>query len=467
MNRRTFLRLLMSGTAGLALTGLRCAGQSEPPNIVLILADDLGWNEVGCYGSDFYETPNIDRLATQGMRFTAAYAACPVCSPTRASLMTGKYPARLHLTDFIKGGDPPPGSPLKHPDWQKFLPLSEITIAELLQPAGYATAAFGKWHLSIDKTPPASLPYNPDKQGFDESFVTYKPSRSLAKPWQTPENDGHNVHIITGKSLDFLDRHQQQPFFLYISHNSIHDPVMEKQALIEKYRAKLPPNGPPAQAVLGAMIETLDDSVGQVMQKLDDLDLADNTLLIFFSDNGGLDGGAKAGFPSMAPLRGGKADLYEGGIRVPLIARWPGKIPAGTTSAEPVNSIDFFPTFAAAAGHRQLPPNVDGVNLLPVLEQQRSLNRNALFWHYPHYHSAGDGPSGAVRAGKYKLIEWYEALLLDRPHPVELYDLSKDIGERHDLADAMPDRARQLQDLLHHWRERVGAQMPVPVEQTN
>ncbi|HKJ67603.1 MAG TPA: sulfatase-like hydrolase/transferase, partial [bacterium] len=213
MDRRKFLKLTGAGLAAVTVqsTGL-ISGCAQPararPNIILILADDLGWNQVGCYDSDYYETPNIDRLASQGMRLTDAYAACPVCSPTRASIMTGKYPARLHITDFIAGGDPPSGAPLAHPDWQKYLPLEEVTIAEALKKEGYATAEFGKWHLSIEKTPPESLPYNPDKQGFDESFVTYKPVESMAKEWQTPENDAHNVHIITEKSLGFIEAHQ-------------------------------------------------------------------------------------------------------------------------------------------------------------------------------------------------------------------------------------------------------------------
>ncbi len=466
MNRRNFLKLTGAGLAALTAQSIGLfTGCVRPartkPNIVLILADDLGWNQVGCYGSDYYETPNIDRLASRGMRFTDAYAACPVCSPTRASLLTGKYPARLHITDFIAGGDPPPGAPLEHPDWQKYLPLEEVTIAEALKREGYATAAFGKWHLSIDKTPPESLPYNPDKQGFDESFVTYKPVESMAKEWQTPENDAHNVHIITEKSLGFIESHQSEPFFLYVSHNSIHTPVMEKEALIEKYRRKLPPDGPEEKAVIGAMIETLDNSVRRIMEKLDELDLAQDTLLMFYSDNGGLDQAEREGFPTMSPLRGGKADLYEGGIRVPLIVWWPGQVPAGTESSEVVSSIDLFPTFLSAAGSAQTFRNIDGVDLSPVLRQSGSLTREAIYWHYPHYHSAGDGPSGAVRSGEYKLIEWYENFLLDRNHQVELYNLARDIGEQQNLAEEMPEKADELRDMLHQWRREVGAQMPV------
>ena len=310
------------GSAALLLPTINsCASRVDKPNIVFILTDDQGWTQLGCYGSKYYETPNIDRLAKKGMRFTNAYAAAPVCSPTRASIMTGKYPARLHLTDFIKGGKPPAGSKLQHPQWSKYLPLEETTIAEALKQDGYTTGFFGKWHLSQDKMPPKSLPYNPDKQGFDESFITYKPSPSMAQEWQTPENDGHNVEIITKKSLKFIEEHQHQPFFLCVSHNTIHNPLMEKKSLISKYKkkagAELKENNP----IIAAMLETLDNSVGKLMQKLDDLNLSENTIVLFFSDNGGLEKEA-----DQTPLRSGKASLYEGGIRVPLIIRWKGKI---------------------------------------------------------------------------------------------------------------------------------------------
>ncbi len=460
MNRRNFLRTFFGAAIGITMTGMQCASRDRKPNIVLILADDLGWNQLGCYGSDFYETPNIDQLASQGMRFTDAYAACPVCSPTRASIMTGKYPARLHITDFIAGGDPPPNSPLLHPDWQKYLPLEEITIAEALKREGYTTASFGKWHLSQAKTPPESLPYNPDKQGFDASFVTYKPVDSMKKEWQTPENDAHNVHIITDKSLQFMEDNQDSPFFLYMPHNTIHTPVMEKESLIEKYRQKLENPALEKKAVIGAMVETLDHSVGKIMAKLEELGIADNTLLFFYSDNGGLNLDEREGFPTMEPLRGGKADLYEGGIRVPFIARWPGRIPAGTLSGELMSSIDLFPTFLSAVGITQQYDNIDGIDLLPILTESGSPQREAIYWHYPHYHGSGEGPSGAVRIGDYKLIEWYENSILDRGQQVELYNLKQDISEQNNLANTMPDKADELRLMLHAWRESVNAQMP-------
>jgi len=450
MKRRNFLKIMGLSTIGSTLSLFSCGKKiSQKPNIVFILADDLGWPQLGCYGSQYYETPNIDQLAREGMRFTDAYAACPVCSPTRASIMTGKYPARLHLTDFIPG-NPFPYARLKQPDWQQFLPLEEVTIAEVLKSAGYTTACFGKWHLSIEKKPPKSLPYNPDKQGFDEYMITYKPTRN-----QDPENDAHNVEKITRRSLDFIEKNKDKPFFLYISHNSIHNPLKEKAALIEKYRNKPGSERPENNPVIGAMLETLDRSVGSVLQKLEEMKLTEKTVVIFFSDNGGLERDA-----DQTPLRAGKATLYEGGIRVPLIVRWPGVVPAGTVCHTPVISVDFFPTLCEVAGVKT-PPNlqIDGVSILPLLKQTGIIERQAIFWHYPHYHTAGVSPSGAVRKGRYKLIEWYDTSLPETAHQYELYDLKIDLGENHNLASEKPEILAELKQLLREWRQNVGAQM--------
>ena len=422
------------------------------PNFLFILADDLGWSQVGCYGSNFYETPNIDRLAREGMRFTDAYAACPVCSPTRASIMTGKYPARLHLTDFIAGGSFP-YEKYSQPEWQKYLPLEEITIAEVLKTAGYATASFGKWHLSIDKKPPKSLPYNPDRQGFDEYFVTYKPSSKT-----DPESDAHNVEAITRKSLQFMESHKDEPFFLYVSHNTIHAPVMGKKKLVQKYEDKpgsdLPQNNP----ALGAMIEDLDNSTGRLLKKLDELKIADKTIVIFFGDNGGLEKDAK-----QTPLRSGKANLYEGGIREPLIIRWPGVVKPDSTCSEPVISLDFFPTFLEIAGMKsEAKKPIDGVSLVPALNQSGPLNRQAIYWHYPHYHSSSIGPCGAVRAGDYKLIEWFDESICGPGNEFELYNLKEDIGEQNNLAKKMPKRVEKLKKMLSNWRSEVNAQILTP-----
>jgi len=458
VNRRQLLKSIGFGAAALALGGLEAnvMGRGSPvkgvrtkPNFLFILADDLGWSQVGCYGSGFYETPNIDRLARQGMRFTDAYAACPVCSPTRASIMTGKYPARLHLTDFIAGGSFP-YEKYKQPEWQKYLPLEEVTIAEVLKTAGYTTASFGKWHLSIDKKPPKSLPYNPDKQGFDEYFVTYKPSSK-----SNPESDAHNVEVITEKSLDFLDRHKDKPFFLYVPHNTIHAPVLGKKKLVQKYKNKpgsdLPQNNP----ILGAMIEELDNSVGRLLKKLDELKITETTIVVFFGDNGGLERDAK-----QTPLRSGKANLYEGGIREPLIVRWPGVVTPGGTCGEPVTSVDFFPTFLEIVGLPNAAKKaIDGVSLVPLLTRKGTLNRRAIYWHYPHYHSSSIGPCGSVREGDYKLVEWYDESICGPGNEFELYNLKEDLGEQNNLAKKMPEKVEKLKKMLSNWRSELNAQI--------
>jgi uncharacterized sulfatase len=424
----------------------------DTPTVVFVLVDDLGWPRLGCYGGDFYETPYLDRLAAEGMRFTDAYAACPVCSPTRASIQTGDYPARLHLTDFIAGGRFP-HERLKQPEWQKFLPLEAYTLGELFKDAGYKTASFGKWHLSIAKRPRASLPYLPDKQGYDDTLVTYKPS-----PNRDPETDAHNVEAITGKSLAFLEANRDRPFFLYVTHNSIHTPLKGKPRLVEKYRAKRGSNRPDSNPTVAAMLEELDASVGRLLRKLDELDLASRTLVIFFSDNGGLKSSAK-----QTPLRSGKANLYEGGIRVPLIVRWPGVVRPGATCSEPVVSTDFFPTLRQILGVSTADRDPgDGVSLLPLLAQTGSLHRPALSWHYPHYHGSSIGPCGAVWSGRFKLIEWFDPSVHADRHRIRPYDLSEDIGETINLAEQMPANARQMLRMLQLWRYDVGAQAMLP-----
>jgi arylsulfatase A-like enzyme len=457
MNRREFVTSVGLGAAGAMLwrfSGLVRAGARDKnrPNVVFILADDLGWGQVRCYGNGFYETPNIDRLAAEGVRFTDAYAACPVCSPTRASIMTGKYPARLHITDFVAGGDFP-HERLRQPDWQKYLPLEEFTIAELFKKQGYVTASFGKWHLSTAKLPPESAPYDPDKQGFDETFICEKPSSK-----QDPESDAHHVEEITQRSLAFLDKRKDGPFFLLMAHCSIHAPIMSKARLIEKHKGKPGADRPENNPVIAAMMEELDGSVGRVLRKLDELKLADNTIVVFFSDNGGLEADAK-----QTLLRSGKANLYEGGIRVPLILRWPGVVTPGNTCNEPVISTDFFPTFRDVLQVKDAGKGpIDGVSLLPLLTRTGSLNRPAIYWHYPHYHGSSIGPGGAVRAGDYKLIEWFDESIHADRHRLELYNLKDDRGERNDLAARMPAKAEQMRRMLELWRYDVGAQVMSP-----
>ncbi len=455
--------LLAAVLAVLAVIGaagwVNNAHAADPPNIVFILADDQGWHQAGCYGSQFYETPNIDRLAAAGMRFTDAYAACPVCSPTRASIMTGKYPARLHLTDYLPGSPPKEGAPkpvtkekLLTPDWAKQLPLAEITIAEVLKSAGYATGHFGKWHLNKDKRYRPGRPGDPGSQGFDDVLTTHKPG---AGPKSRYDNDAHHVREITERSLAFIGHNRDRPFFCYVTHNSIHRPVTEREDLVAKYKAKKGADRPEHNPVVAAMVETLDRSVGEILDRLDELKLTDNTLVIYFSDNG-----CMWGPQVLKPLRGGKAQLYEGGIREPLIVRWPGVVEPGSVCDTPVSSIDFFPTLAECIGQKVTDPDVDGVSLLPLLRQSGGLGQRSLFWHYPHYHRFSMAPGGAVRRGRYKLIEWFEKSIdgIDTPGALELFDLDEDISEQHNLAQQRPELAQALYQELKEWRERAGAQ---------
>jgi arylsulfatase A-like enzyme len=365
--------------------------------------------------------------------------------------MTGKYPARTRVTDFIAGAEFP-FARLKQPAWQKFLPLSEKTVAEELSARGYATALFGKWHLARGYFPPESVDEGPDRQGFAETFITHKP-----KSKDDPEKDAHGVQAITARAVDFLMRHKDKPFFLELAHNSIHSPIMAPKALVKKYRERAGSDRPENNPVIGAMMEVLDDGVGRVLAKLDELGLRENTLVIFYSDNGGLLQDA-----AQTPWRGGKAQLYEGGIRVPLLMRWPGVIAAGRVSNMPVTSVDFFPTFLELSGRPAAKDAViDGLSLVSHLRGGSAPAREAIFWHYPHYHSAGfGGPGGAMRAGDWKLIEYYETTLTGQGEPLELFNLANDPAETRNLAASEPKRVAAMQARLAAWRKAVGAQMP-------
>ena len=458
INRRAFLKHLAAGTAGLAAQAyLGPAGRAlaegagaKKLNFVFILVDDLGWADVGCYGSRFYETPHINRLATQGMRFTNAYAACPVCSPTRASILTGKYPARLHLTDWI-AGHKRPYAKLRVPDFNLQLPLEEVTIAEALRPAGYTSASMGKWHLG-------KKPYYPDQQGFDVNVGgTHmgQPPRYFA-PYTIPTlKEGEKGEYLTDRLAEeaerFIEAHRDRPFFLYLSHYAVHTPLQAKKDVTAKYAEKVRPGQRQKNATYAAMIESVDDSVGRVVAKLDALGLTDRTVVFFMSDNGGL-----AGVTSNAPLRAGKGSLYEGGVREPMIVRWPGVVKPGSTSDAVVTSVDFYPTILAMAGAADPASDVDGIDITAVLKGTGDLARDAVYWHYPHYHPGGATPGGIIREGPWKLIETFED---DR---LELYNLHDDLGETKNLADAMPDRAAALRKKLAQWRRRVDAQMPTP-----
>ncbi len=417
-----------------------------PPNLVFIVADDLAWNQVGYHGTDFYETPNIDAIARQGMHFSNAYSANPVCSPTRASLMTGKNPARLGITDYIPGS-PYPYARLRRPSAVPGLLLEEVTIAEMMRELGFATGHFGKWHLNIDKHYAPHRPGDPASQGFDDVLTTVKPEYEA-----DPSADAHSATAITERSLAFIDANKDRPFFLYVPHHTVHRPLLEKPELIAKYQAKPNSDDPINNPVMGAMIETMDIGIGRILDRLRAYGLSERTIVIFYSDNGGFEQ-----LQSQAPFRGGKAMLWEGGLRVPLAIRWPDVVEAGAASDVLVTSDDFFPTIADIFGVANLPADIDGLSLLPVLNGSGHLDRTTLFFHYPHYHHLGYAPAGAMRTGDHKLIEWFEGAIAGLGPAVSLFDLSKDPGEANDIAGAHPELVRQMRARLAAWRREVGA----------
>ena len=463
------------GTTALAVWAtwlLATVAQAQPPayqtsdtpkvvsnrlNIVFILADDLGWRDLGCCGSTFYETPAIDRLASQGMRLTQAYAAANVCSPTRASILTGKYPARLHTTNFFGGNR---RGKLLPPEYRQCLPSEEITIAEALRRQGYRTAIAGKWHLGGK----GSLPSD---RGFKEVIGLH------CGPGRGPADDPHFSMMLSTRAAQFIEESGQKPFFLYLALHSVHVPLKTRPELLKKYREKAAALAAPAgprrvpvhdhmaravqdHPVYAGMVQEMDEAVGRVLKKLDALKLTERTIVVFTSDNGGLCT-AEGSPTSNLPLRAGKGWNYEGGIRVPLIVRLPGRVPAGTTCDVPLISIDFYPTLMALAA-LPLPAeqHVDGVSLVPLLERKGKIAARPLFWHYPHYSNQGGRPGGAVRVGNDKVVEFFE------DWQVELYDLARDVGEQHDLTASRQEPSRQLKRLLADWRKEVGAQMPAP-----
>lgn len=459
--RRCPQRALVSAVAVVAALGTapvvhaQAAEDTALWNFVFILADDLGWNQTG-YGWNragypglgFYETPNVDRIAMEGMIFLDAYASAAICSPTRAALMTGKEAARLHITDYIPGA-PYPYAVLKTPQMTTMLPLEETTIPEMLKSKGYVNGHFGKWHLNNDKNYEPGRPGDPASQGFDDVLTTVKPEDD-ADPYADP----HHTDEITRRTLAFIEANRDHPFFAYVSFHTVHRPLHETNELITKYAAKSGARVMPEfNPVMGAMIERMDAGIGAILTKLEELGLEDRTVVIFTSDNGGLEM-----LQDQEPLRGGKAMLWEGGIRVPLAIRWPGVIAPGSVSKVPVILHDWFPTLAEIAGADVSDLELDGVSIVPLFHGATDLGRDALFWHYPHYHHLGFKPSGAIRVGDYKLIEWYEGSIAGVGPRVSLYRLSDDIGEVVDLADAMPEKAAELQNRLHAWRAEVRAQ---------
>lgn len=447
-----------------ALTvGLHAAFAAQKPNVVLILADDLGWTDLAGFGSDLHETPTLDQLARDGMKFTQNYSACTVCSPTRSALMTGKYPARTHITDWIPG-QMPDNPKLLVPDWTKFLPLEETTIAEVFKAAGYTTATIGKWHLAKVGTNESY----PEAHGFDVNIAgTDKAAPpSYHAPWNiptlTPEGkDGDYLTDRLGEeAASFIERTKDKPFFLYLPHFAVHTPIQGRADLVEKYQKKIKAKGEDKlthkNAAYAALTESMDTAIGRVRAKLAELKLTDRTIIIFTSDNGG-----RVPTTSNAPLRVGKASAYEGGVRVPLIVSWPGVTKPGGVSDAPVITMDLFPSLVEMAG---LPTSaartaLDGVSLASLLRGGAKPARDTLFWHYPHhqhYQLGGAMPYGAIRAGDFKLIEFFNDM------HVELFNIRADIGETNDLAAAQPKMADELRARLQAWRKEVGAQMPTP-----
>jgi uncharacterized sulfatase len=368
--------------------------------------------------------------------------------------MTGKYPARLRVTDFIPGSNSWSNTKLLAPDWNKALPMSEITIAEMLREAGYVSGHFGKWHLNVDRKNYLDRPGDPKSQGFDDVLTTYKPNEETNQN-PDPKDDPHNVRRITGRALAFLEKNKDRSFFCYVSHNSIHRPEMDHPDRIAKYEKKAGADNRDNRPVLAAMLEGLDLGIGQLLGKLDELGLAEKTVVIFFGDNG------MFGDPeTLKPLRGAKGHLYEASFREPLIVRWPGKVKVGSVSDVPVISNDFYPTLAELSEQKVGQTDLDGISFVPLIRQTGSINREALYFHYPHYSPQGGRPGGAIIAGRYKLIVWYEKEVdaKDSLDAVELYDLEKDIGEQRNLARSMSENARTLYQKFKDWQRSVGAQ---------
>lgn len=440
------------------------AAQNLPqkPNIVFILADDLGWTDLSCFGNKFNETPNLDKLAESGIRFTQAYAACPVSSPTRASIMTGKYPARLQLTNFIKGERTDKNSPVLPAKWKPYLEGSEITLPELLKTKGYTTGMVGKWHLGNAEG------QNPWEQGFDFSrmigkngldYYNYSIYLDSFRNEFTDDGTNYLTDKLTDYGVEFIQQNRGKPFFLYMSYSVPHVFIIPRGDKLRKYFFKYGQSEEKFNPYYAAMLESLDDGVGRIIETLKQNGLLENTLVIFTSDNGGVGLDELGPTPtSMLPLRKWKGHIYEGGTRVPAIFSWPGKLAAGVTNENYFSTIDYLPTFCELLGIREIPENVDGKSIIPLLlqpEKKQDYDR-PLFWHYPHFSNQLGRPAGAIRLGDFKLIESYETGKL------ELYNLKEDISESQDLSEKMPSKTKQMHQLFIEWRKEVNAQMPVP-----
>ena len=447
------------------------------PNFVFFLVDDLGWTDLGCFGSTFYKTPNIDALSKSGMKFTQAYAACQVCSPMRASILTGKYPQRIGVTDYINpsGRNQPVQwnrkTKLYPAPYRDHLPLEEVTIAEQLKSKGYATFFAGKWHLG-------SKGFWPENQGFDINMGGLDRGgpyggKKYFSPYENerlsdgPEGE-HLPDRLATEATKFISANRNNPFLCYLSFYSVHTPLMGRKDLVQKYKDMKPELDDDQiwgkegerkvrlvqeHAVYAAMVQAMDEAVGKVLDSLTDNGLNKNTVVIFMSDNGGLS--TSEGHPtSNLPLRGGKGWIYEGGIREPMIVRAPGYTKPDTTCDSTVSSVDFYPTMMELAGIPEDDrPDIDGSSITGLLRGGQE-NRKPIFWHYPHYGNQGGSPSAAIRDGDWKLIQWFET------GEYSLYNIAKDIGEKKDLAKSDPSRVRDLSEKLTQWQLKVGAKYP-------
>lgn len=491
------------------------AAETRRPNVVFFLVDDLGWSDVGCYGSRFYETPAIDQLAKEGMLFDNAYSTCHVCSPSRASILTGKYPARTNLTEWLGGRPERDYEKLHHGEKLTALPDSEQTLAETLYKHGYATANYGKAHLNKD----------PRTYGFDESITGwvrsyYHPFSPAYEKTLTAKNGDYYTDKLTDAAINFIERNKERPFFVHLEHFSVHDPIQGRKDLVQKYEKKLAtmphqegpdyilepnPDGPAISgdklkalaendsstlhqndrvwwvkqkqdnAEFAGMVEATDESLGRIRAKLKELGLEKNTIIVFTSDNGGMAASNQyrginhpretlnARFASSnLPLRGAKGWNYEGGIRVPLIVHWSGNIQPGSTSHAVVTGTDYYPTLLEMLNLPALPDqHKDGRSFVSALNAE-DYNRGPIYWHFPHYSNHGfQSPGGAIRSGRYKLLEYYEN------GTVQLFDLDNDIGEQNDLSKSQPELAQKLKKMLHEWRKDVDAKMPYPKTATS
>ena len=453
------------------------------PNIVFIFMDDMGWRDLGCAGSTFYETPNIDALCREGMRFDRAYAACPVCSPSRASFLSGRYPARLGVTDWIDtaGAMHPLHGRLIDAPYLKHMPTSEVSVAQALRDGGYQTWHVGKWHLGTRE-------YYPQRFGFDVNVGGCwwgHPRDGYFSPYhietlpEGPEGE-YLTDRLTDEAIRLIEGADERPFFLNFWHYAVHTPIDAKPADIRRFEEKARAWGldqidpiavgerhptrehahqrvkrrlVQSDAAYAAMIWSLDENVGRLVQALKRAGRYENTLIVFTSDNGGL--ATAEGSPTCnQPASEGKGWMYEGGTRVPMFAVWPGAITPGTQSDQPVTTPDFYPTFLQAAGLPLRPAqHCDGQSILPAMRGER-MEERAIFWHYPHYGNQGGTPGSSVLRGRYKLIEFFE------DGRCELYDLEADVGERRDLSGELPEKARELRALLHAWRREVAAKDP-------